>query len=57
MPKNVLVDDSHGFHTLTIYAVQWNNAGTYTCKGNKRKLGDPASYLFEDEGVLIINGI
>ena len=57
MPNNIHVDDSPGFHTLTIFAVQSNNAGTYTCKGNKGKLGDPGSSLFEDEGILIVKGI
>ena len=57
MPNNVQVDESPGFPTLTINAVQWNNAGTYTCKGKKGTLGDPGSSLFEDEGVLIVKGI
>ena len=56
LPNNVHVDDSPGFHTLTIYEVQWNNAGTYTCIGSDEKVGDP-DVLFEDDGVLIVIGI
>ena len=52
LPNNVLVNDSPGFHKLIIYAVEWNNAGTYTCKGNEGNIS-----LFEDEGVLIVKGI
>ena len=55
--SNSYAGESPNSQTLLIHNIQLKNGGTYTCRGKAGKLGDLNSFLFEDEGVLVVLGI